>query len=143
MNFYKLKDFESLEKLKKRTEVALSVCERKIRDMNEVIDDEQKLVVRLISKKEWDILSADELSEETLAKKKHDDWISNLDKQKERPKKKKKTKKLKNSQDNDDDDENDNKDVDCEEEEENEQCGLDAFTLKIKQVLKEYKKRYH
>jgi len=61
----------------------LNVCERRIRDLDEIIDDPVKKewffqicdvivyfvknCVHLVTKKEWNILSSDELSEEKLA----------------------------------------------------------------------------
>jgi hypothetical protein len=35
--------------------VALRVCQRKIKDINDIIDDPRQL--KLISQKEWDVLS--------------------------------------------------------------------------------------
>lgn len=119
INYYKLKDEPNLEIIRPRAEVALNVCERKIKDIDEIIDDENKFNLRLISKKEWDILSADELSEESLAKKKHDEWINNLDKNKEKPVKVKK-KKVKKEKKATGEDENNKEAENDDEEEENE-----------------------
>ena len=54
----------------------------------------------MVTDKEWEILAQDELTEEGLAKKKHDEWLKSLDCKfnpsattKEKPKDQKKTKK--------------------------------------------------
>ena len=37
-----------------------------------------------VTPKEWEVLSIDELSEESLAKKKHDEWMNNIEKSREK-----------------------------------------------------------
>jgi hypothetical protein len=37
-----------------------------VRDINEIIDDESKHAMRLISEKEWEIISRDDLSAQEL-----------------------------------------------------------------------------
>ena len=54
--------------------VALRVCERRLKDLDDLIDD-PKAFTELCSEKEWAILGADELDKESLAKKKHQEWI--------------------------------------------------------------------
>jgi tubulin monoglycylase TTLL3/8 len=54
--------------------VALKICERRLKDLDELIDDPNAFK-QLCSEKEWAILASDELDVEKLAKKKHDDWI--------------------------------------------------------------------
>lgn len=62
MYFYKQGDTQSLEKIKSKTQVALKICKRLVRDINEIIDDESKNAMQLISAKEWEIISSDDLS---------------------------------------------------------------------------------
>lgn len=60
-----------------RTEVAISVCKKNIEDMDDMID--RKKVVKVVTDKEWEIMAQDELTEEGLAKKKHDEWLKSID----------------------------------------------------------------
>ena len=53
---------------------AIKVCERRLRDLNEMIDDPQSFE-ELVSQAEWKILGADELNEKTLAKKDHEKYL--------------------------------------------------------------------
>jgi hypothetical protein len=62
MYFYKTSDAQSLEKLKEKASVAIKICKRLVRDINEIIDDESKNAMQLISAKEWEIISSDDLS---------------------------------------------------------------------------------
>lgn len=54
--------------------VALKVCKQRTRDLDDLIDDPNGFDV-MVSDAEWAILSQDEHSEETLAAKKHLDWM--------------------------------------------------------------------
>ncbi len=58
--------------------VALRVCERRLKDLDEMIDDPTAFQ-GIISDQEWAVISADELNAETLAAKKHADWIAKND----------------------------------------------------------------
>lgn len=55
--------------------VAMKVCDRKLLELDDLIDDPNSFA-DLVSDDEWKILGADELTIETLAKKKHEDWLS-------------------------------------------------------------------
>jgi hypothetical protein len=55
--------------------VALKVCEKRLRDLDDLIDDPTAFS-ELVTDDEWKVLGADELTTETLALKKHDDWMS-------------------------------------------------------------------
>lgn len=52
-----------------------------------------KTCVHLVTKKEWNILSSDELSAEKLAQKKYDSWLERIEGKKKQADKKKKKKK--------------------------------------------------
>lgn len=55
--------------------VALNVSERRLKELDEMIDDPTAFS-QLVSDDEWKILGADELNTETLAQKKHEDWLN-------------------------------------------------------------------
>lgn len=55
--------------------VALRVCEKRMRDLDEMIDDPTAFT-DMVTDDEWKILGADELTAETLAQKKHEDWMA-------------------------------------------------------------------
>jgi len=55
--------------------VAIKVCERRLKDLDELIDD-PKAFQDLVSPEEWRILGADELNEKKLANKKHEKWLA-------------------------------------------------------------------
>jgi hypothetical protein len=87
--------------------VALKVCEKRLRELDDLIDDPMAFD-SLVTDDEWKVLGADELNIETLAQKKHEDWMNkndaNMKKKKEqemllekleKKKKDKKAKKLK------------------------------------------------
>ena len=80
--------------------VALKVCEKRIKDLDDLIDDPTAFL-SLVTDDEWKILGADELNVETLAQKKHEDWMLKNDiqlkKNKEKEEKKLKKKKKKKS----------------------------------------------
>lgn len=59
----------------KTIKVALRVCERRLKDLNEMIDD-PKAFESLVSDAEWKILGADELDEEKLKNQKHEKWLT-------------------------------------------------------------------
>ena len=55
--------------------VALKVCEKRLRDLDDLIDDPTAFQ-ELVTDEEWRVLGADELTMETLAQKKHEDWMN-------------------------------------------------------------------
>jgi hypothetical protein len=55
--------------------VALRVCEKRLRELDDLIDDPNAFT-SLVSDEEWNILGADELNVETLAKQKHENWLA-------------------------------------------------------------------
>lgn len=59
----------------KTIECAIRVCERRLKDLNELIDD-PKAFEKLVSDAEWRILGADELDERKLKNHKHEKWLS-------------------------------------------------------------------
>jgi len=71
--------------------VAIKVCERRLKDLDDLIDD-PKAFQHLVSEKEWAVLAADELDEEKLAQKKHQDWLARYEVKQPKPPKKKKKK---------------------------------------------------
>ena len=77
-----------------RIEAAISVCTKRLKNLDEIIDDPHSNVWELVSGKEWAVLSQDSMSLEELKKIKHEKWIQKLDKEyNQQPKKKKKNKK--------------------------------------------------
>lgn len=76
--------------------MALNVCKKNVEDIDDLID--RKKTIKIITDKEWEILAQDELNEESLAKKKHEEWLKsidfkyNLDSKKEKKGEKKKKK---------------------------------------------------
>jgi tubulin monoglycylase TTLL3/8 len=79
---------------KKLLQTACDVSFRRVRDLDDLIDDPTAFGA-LVSDAEWKILAADELTEESLAAKKHVDWMNKND-TKMAIKKKKKKRKTKN-----------------------------------------------
>lgn len=59
----------------KTLKIGLKVCERRLKDLNEMIDD-PKAFESLVSDSEWKVLGADELNEEKLKNQKHEKWLS-------------------------------------------------------------------
>jgi tubulin monoglycylase TTLL3/8 len=55
-------------------EAAISVTERRVKDLDDLIDDPSAFG-DLVTDAEWKILGADELNEESLAMKKHQKWL--------------------------------------------------------------------
>jgi len=87
-----------------RVQVAARVCENRLIDLDELLDDQTMISHVLVSAEEWEILANDELSVKDLALKKHEAWLSKYDitngpkcairkKKAEKAKKKKKKKK--------------------------------------------------
>lgn len=80
---------------------ALKVCEKRLRELDDLIDDPNAFT-SLVTEEEWAILGADELNIESLAKQKHENWLAKnevmqqekkkQDKKEEKKKKKKKRK---------------------------------------------------
>jgi len=70
---------------------------RRVRDLDDLIDDPTAFGA-LVSDAEWKILAADELTEESLAAKKHVDWMKKNDTKMavKKKKKKRRTKKIAN-----------------------------------------------
>ena len=60
--------------------VAMKICKNRTRDLDDLIDDPQGFS-HLVSDNEWAILSQDEHSEESLAAKKHKDWLKKQEKE--------------------------------------------------------------
>lgn len=77
LRLYYTKD-PAIEDMRIKASVALDVCTRRIRDLNEIIDDHSKEPFLLVSDKEWEILSSDELDSNSLAVKKHKAWLDKL-----------------------------------------------------------------
>lgn len=83
----------------KLLKVAMKVCEKRLKDLDDLIDDPNAFS-SLVTDEEWKILGADELNVETLAQKKHEDWmlkneVMKKEKEKEEKAKQKKKKKKK------------------------------------------------
>jgi hypothetical protein len=85
--------------------VALRVCDKRLRELDELIDDPNAFT-SLVTEDEWAVLGADELNLESLAKQKHENWMAKnevmqIEKKKkekeaaDKEKKKKKKKKVK------------------------------------------------
>lgn len=55
--------------------VALRVCEKRLRELDELIDDPNAFS-SLVTEEEWAILGADEHNPESLAKQKHENWLA-------------------------------------------------------------------
>ena len=142
-------------------QVALRVCEKRLRDLDDLIDDPSAFS-ELVTDEEWKVLGADELTMETLAQKKHEDWMNKnevmqaekrkqekIAAEKERKKKKKK-KAVKKAEEEEDKEEDDVIDDDEDEEEkgkqDNDQDNAIAkknpeFKRAIK-ILEELKKKF-
>lgn len=69
-----LEGLKSISVSKKLFKVALKVCKQRTRDLNELIDDPNGFDA-LVSDADWKILGANELNEEALAAKKHENWM--------------------------------------------------------------------
>jgi len=69
----KVKDMEL------RVQVAARVCENRLIDLDELLDDQTMISHVLVSAEEWEILANDELSAKDLALKKHEAWLSKYD----------------------------------------------------------------
>lgn len=77
----------------KLIECAIRVCERRLKDLNELIDD-PKAFEKLVSDAEWRILGADELDERKLKNHKHEKWLTSQNMSLPPKPKRKKKKKL-------------------------------------------------
>jgi tubulin monoglycylase TTLL3/8 len=88
-----LKQFLSGAKIPEtRVEVAYKVCVRRLKELDDIIDDPHTQW-DMLNDKEWESLNEDSMSIEELKKIKHENWISKLDKEfNQKPKKKKKKK---------------------------------------------------
>lgn len=73
--------------------VALTVSKRRLLDLDDIID--QKNACHGIKDTEWFILAQDELNQDSLAKKKHEAWMSKIE-HRRKFSGKKKVKKVKN-----------------------------------------------
>jgi hypothetical protein len=73
----------------KLLKVAIKVCSKRTRELDELIDDPNGFE-NLVNDAEWKILAADEMTEEDLANKKHSDWIKKNDMKHNKTKKGKK-----------------------------------------------------
>jgi hypothetical protein len=60
---------------KKLLRVAQNVCEKRNRDLDELIDDPRGFEP-LVCDSEWDILAENELDFDTLQKNKHEKWLN-------------------------------------------------------------------
>ena len=54
--------------------MAMKVCKQRCKPLDDLIDDEHGFD-NLVSDEDWLILGADEMNEQDLAEKKHNDWI--------------------------------------------------------------------
>eukprot|EP01017_Pseudomicrothorax_dubius_P040157 TRINITY_DN6245_c0_g2_i2.p1 TRINITY_DN6245_c0_g2~~TRINITY_DN6245_c0_g2_i2.p1 ORF type:complete len:778 (-),score=219.61 TRINITY_DN6245_c0_g2_i2:841-3174(-) len=104
-----------------QTRVALDVCGRRVKDLDEIIDDPRECECTLVSADEWRILSMDEVDAETLAKRRHEAWYKKLTKKFNGPKKKKKKSKKKKEKKNQEQPEEDEAKAEPEEEGEEEE----------------------
>ncbi len=57
--------------------VALNICEKRLRDIDDILD-EPNPDLALVTAEEWEILGTDELTPETLARKKHEAWFKRM-----------------------------------------------------------------
>ncbi|CAD8172525.1 unnamed protein product [Paramecium octaurelia] len=119
LHLFKKKDANLIEKIKPQAIVALSVCRKMLQDINELIDQQKQTAV--ITQKEWDILSKDDLNVQALAQKKHQAWLAKIGEVK--PLKKKKKSKLEKEQDDSIED-------------------VDEFTQQIIDILQSFKNRF-
>ena len=124
--------------------LAIKVSERRLKDLNELIDDPTGFE-SLVSVEEWKILGADELNEKKLQKQKHEKWLTSMNMAlPPRSKKKKKRKKMKvasqngeaNNDKEDSEEESDEEDISDEDEDD----AIDKAIIKkfpeFKQVTK-------
>lgn len=63
---------------KKALKIAMKVCERRLMDLDDIIDLKNP-PKSLVSDEEWKIIAKDELNESKLAKKKHKNWLKKMD----------------------------------------------------------------
>ena len=55
--------------------VALRVCNRRLKDLDDLIDDPNIQNFTLVTDEEWTILASDEMTTEELQRRKHEDWM--------------------------------------------------------------------
>ncbi len=55
--------------------IAMKVCDKRLKELDELIDDPNAFA-SLVTDEEWKVLGQDELNLETLAQKKHEDWLA-------------------------------------------------------------------
>ena len=110
--------------------VALNVCRRRIKDLDDLIDDPNIQNFTLITPEEWEILSADEMSLEELQKKKHEDWLTRNEMKPEavKPKKKRKKSAVKRAAESVESEESD--------------CDEDSLLGQVKSVLSQMKEKF-
>ena len=70
-------DYNILQLDEERLLIALNICEKRVKDIDEALDD-GNTNSELVTDNEWKILSNDELSYEGLAKKKHANWFKRV-----------------------------------------------------------------
>lgn len=58
---------------------ALSVCERRTQDLDDLLDDKNLSQWTLVTDAEWEILSDNILSEQQLKVRKHNEFMTHLD----------------------------------------------------------------
>jgi len=107
--------------------VSLNICERRLRDINEILDD--KVGIEFISKEEWEVVNS-ELDVDNVKRRRREGWFKKLLKKYQRPKKHSKKAKKK---------------MDEEECKAYEKKVIESNKLlleKVKEVLEEMKKKY-
>jgi len=57
--------------------VSIKVCQRRLKDLNEMIDDPTAFEYT-VTPEEWKIIGADELNDKKLAKQKHEKWLTSM-----------------------------------------------------------------
>ena len=67
-------EIKSITVTEKIYKVAIKICKNRTRDLDDLIDDPNGFDM-LVNDRDWEILSADEYSEVTLAEKKHQDYM--------------------------------------------------------------------
>lgn len=118
--------------------VALNICERRLRDLDELLDESNPELSQ-VTPEEWEIIGTDELTPEMLAKKKHEAWFKRMmrkfDPNKKRKASKKKKEKVEEKKTNTDEQ---NKASDAEPETEEDK----ALKQRVMHTLEELRKRF-
>ncbi len=82
---------------KEQVRIAAKVCERRLMDLDDLVDNHNASNWILVTDEEWEILSSDDLSAEDLRNRKHNEYLNKIDsvssKKPQVAKKKKKVKK--------------------------------------------------